>query len=250
MKWRFIDLEVGDAFYNMAVDQVIAEFVSKGESLPTIRFYKWKPAAVSISSYQKESDINLDLCKKLGIDCVRRVTGGRAVYHNSSDFTYSVVMPVNYLDVNKSYKKVCRWIINSLKYLGISSELRNKNDIIVNDKKISGNAAKVLDKKVFLQHGTLVYDLDADLTAELLRIDDKNLIRGKVTSVLEQAKVNEDEVLAALKKSFLKNKRYEIGGLSDKEKKRVEEVIKECKSLEKNGKTENRGACYTIWGDN
>lgn len=76
MKWRFIDLEVNDAFYNMAVDQAVSESVYRKEALPTIRLYRWSPAAVSLSSYQDESDVDLELCKKLGIDCVRRVTGG------------------------------------------------------------------------------------------------------------------------------------------------------------------------------
>ncbi len=250
MKWRFLSLETKDAFYNMAVDQAVAEFVSQGKSLPTIRFYKWKPAAVSLSSYQNGSDVDLGLCKSLAIDCVRRVTGGRAVYHDCSDFTYSVAMPVKSLSIDKHYKKVCGWIVKSLKHLRINSELKNKNDIIVSGKKISGNAAKILNNNLFFQHGTLVYDLNVGLTASLLKIKDKSLIKDKVTSILEQVSVDESKVYSALKKGFLENKDYEIGCLSRDELKRVEELVEEYKVLDSKDKTKSRGACYLIWGDN
>lgn len=249
MKWRFLDLETNNAFYNMAVDQAISEFVSRKESLPTIRFYKWKPAAISLSSYQTEFDIDLDLCKKLGIDCVRRVTGGRAVYHDYSDFTYSVIMPVKSLDIYVSYRKVCGWIIKSLKNLGINSELINKNDIIVKGKKISGNASKFFNRNTFLQHGTVIYDFNTDLNADLLKIKDKSLIKDRVTSILEQVNVDESTVYEALKKGFLEGKNYEVGSLSEKELKRVEELIGEYKILNKDKKNQKRSACYLIWGD-
>lgn len=249
MKWRLISLETNNAFYNMAVDQAIAESVYKTESLPTIRFYKWNPAAVSLGNYQKELDINLDLCKKLGIDCVRRITGGRAIYHNLNDITYSVVMPLKSIDIHESYKKVCGWLLDSLNLLGINSQIRNKNDIVVNKKKISGNAAKILNSNIFLQHGTLICDLNNDLTANLLKIKDKSLIGDRVTSVLEHASVSENVIYAALKKGFLKDKDYEISNLNEKEMKRVNVLIREYKSLKKRNNGQNRGSCYLNWGD-
>lgn len=115
-------------------------------------------------------------------------------------------MPAKSLDINKLYREVCAWMIGSLKHLGIKSELKNKNDVIVCDKKISGNAAKILNNSVFLQHGTLVYDVDVNLTASLLKVSDKSLIKGKVTSVLEHVKTDESSVIGALKKVSLKGR--------------------------------------------
>ena len=88
MKWRLIEQEAYDAAANMAIDQAICESVALEKELPTIRFYKWLPSSVSIGAYQNHSDIDLAACKKFGIGCVRRMTGGRAVFHDKNNFTY------------------------------------------------------------------------------------------------------------------------------------------------------------------
>lgn len=68
--------------FNMAMDEVLSQNIRK-LSPPTIRLYNWKPSAVSIGYFQGIKDVvNLEACKEKGIDCVRRWTGGGAVYHD------------------------------------------------------------------------------------------------------------------------------------------------------------------------
>ena len=95
MRWRIVGLETHDAYFNMAIDEVLLERVSEKLSPPTIRFYRWSPSAVSIGRFQSmEEEVNVERCRETGVDYVRRITGGGAVYHdNGGEITYSLVAP-------------------------------------------------------------------------------------------------------------------------------------------------------------
>jgi len=80
MNWRLIEQQAYNAAMNMAIDEDVYESVASGKQLPTIRFYKWKNNSVSLGTFQNQSEINLEKCKKNNVDVVRRITGGRAVY--------------------------------------------------------------------------------------------------------------------------------------------------------------------------
>lgn len=253
MDWRLLEQQTYDAAMNMAIDEAIYESVASGKQLPTIRFYKWKNNSVSLGAFQNQDEINLEECKKNNVDVIRRITGGRAVYHDKKDFTYSIVAPIKIFDnsVSNAYKEICSWIINSLKDLGIKSKLENKNDIIVNNKKISGNAAKLMEKGIYLQHGTLVYDLDFNLMPKVLNIS-KDLAKEKIASILQFKKINQNEVYNSLKNSFSKCKEIKIEKLSKEELKRAEELAKtKYNSIEvdKDVLLRNKGACYVLSGN-
>ena len=87
-RWRVIDTGANDGAYNMAADQVLAQGLAKS---PVLRFYDWDPPAVSCGYGQRsEREVDSAVCSALGIDIVRRPTGGRAVLH-WEELTYSVV---------------------------------------------------------------------------------------------------------------------------------------------------------------
>ncbi|MHA1896524.1 MAG: lipoate--protein ligase family protein, partial [Promethearchaeota archaeon] len=92
--WRVLPFMIADGPTNMAIDEAI--LIARTEDLVpnTIRFYRWKPSTASIGSHQSLSDeINLEAAKKLGVDVVRRISGGGAVYHDlKNEITYSVIV--------------------------------------------------------------------------------------------------------------------------------------------------------------
>lgn len=74
----------------MAIDEAIFRGVITSKTESTIRFYGSEPEAVSIGYFQDaKKDLNLGQCRHDGIDVVRRITGGRAVFH-CNEITYSV----------------------------------------------------------------------------------------------------------------------------------------------------------------
>lgn len=252
MRYRLIEQESYDAAMNMAIDHAIYESVANDRELPTIRFYKWLPSSISLGAYQNPNEINLEECKKNNIGVVRRMTGGRAVFHDKADFTYSIIAPIKVFDysIENAYREICSCIINALHELGINAALENKNDIVVNGKKISGNAAKLMEKGIYLQHGTLVYNIDFEIMPKILNIS-KFLARDKIASVSEFKKVAQGQVYQTLKNNFIKDKNIEIKKISKDEFKRAEELARiKYSSIElpKNTIMKNKGVCYVVSG--
>jgi len=77
---------------NMAVDSWLATRKPLGESEGVLRIYRWRPAGISIGRNQRwERALNCSALRA-GEVAVRRITGGRAIYHDSHELTYSFVM--------------------------------------------------------------------------------------------------------------------------------------------------------------
>src|SRR5688500_10847326 len=113
--WRVLDTGPADAFTNMAVDEALLERHAAQALLPTLRFYAWSPAALSLGYGQPlASDIDLSCCQAMGIDVVRRTTGGRAVLHDH-EVTYSVIIreddPLAAAGILASYLTISRALI-------------------------------------------------------------------------------------------------------------------------------------------
>ena len=125
MNWRILPYGENDAYLNMAIDEAICESVAAGGP-PTLRFYGWRPSAVSLGYFQCiEHEVDLAACEGAGIDIVRRRTGGGAVYHDQDgEITYSVIASETAFPkgILESYREICGWIIDSLALLGMYAE--------------------------------------------------------------------------------------------------------------------------------
>jgi lipoyl(octanoyl) transferase len=126
-RWRLLDTGPADAFTNMAVDEAILEAFAVEGGTTAVRFYSWSPPAVSLGYAQSiEREIDLRQCTALGIDVVRRPTGGRAVLHDH-EVTYSLVIGANDPRVSSgilaAYLTISQALIRGLSYLGITAEL-------------------------------------------------------------------------------------------------------------------------------
>ena len=215
MKWRLIGPETWDAYMNMALDEACMEAVGNGAP-PTIRFYEWSPSAVVIGYFQKiHNEVDVKLCKRLGIDVVRRISGGGAMYLDTNgEITYSLIAPQHILsnDINECYRTVCKHIIDALESIGIHAEFKPINDIVVSGKKISGNALTRCNGATMV-HGTLLYDLNLKDMFKVLRvggekISDKGISAAeeRVTSVRHNTITSKDDVKKALMDAFSADK--------------------------------------------
>ncbi len=231
-RWRVLRYETSSAAMNMSLDEAIAEAVSFRVAGPTLRFYGWEPAAVSIGRFQAlEEVVDLEGCKRLGVDVVRRSTGGGAVFHDSGkELTYSVICPEDMMpkDINEAYREIGGWIVNALKFLGIEGAFEPINDVLVNGKKISGSAQS-RRQGIFVQHGTLLFDIDRVRMFSVLKVPPEKVdAQGleqpadRVTSVREQKKVPWEYFTAAMANAFILNKEWYIGDLTADELTRAE----------------------------
>lgn len=186
--WNFINTGSKNPYYNMAMDEALLNFVSRGEIDPVIRFYTWNPATLSIGYFQRlQKEIDIDKVKEKGFGLVRRQTGGRGVLHDK-ELTYSVIVPESHPNmpstVTEAYRVISQGLLEGYKELGLdayfaipkSKEEREKlkqprsavcfdapswYELVVEGRKIAGSA-QTRQKGVILQHGSLLQDVDVD----------------------------------------------------------------------------------------
>ncbi len=233
MIWRLLPLATERGAMNMAIDEAVAEGLRDGVSPPTVRFYSWSPGAVSIGCFQSaREEVDVDTCARLGVDVIRRRTGGGAVYHDpDGEITYSVIAPEATFgnDIHTSYRLICGYIIDALGHLGIPSEFRPINDITVGGKKISGSA-QTRRGGVFLQHGTLLLSFDSERMSLLrpspakLSARNSKSVEDLLTSVRSCCSASRDEVLDALRKGLRPLGEMRDAGLTIEERARANEI--------------------------
>ncbi|MFH1101716.1 MAG: biotin/lipoate A/B protein ligase family protein [Methanobacteriota archaeon] len=213
-QWRFLQTGYGSAFSNMAIDRAILVANSEGRVPPTVRFYGWRPSAISLGYFQSISEeVDLKACQHHGVDVVRRITGGGAVFHDS-ELTYSIVVPESHPEISRnileSYGRICGALIRGFKEIGIMSTYAPINDIIVEGKKISGNA-QTRKMNTVLQHGTILMDVDVETMFSLLQVPNEKIkdkliadVKQRVTSIKHVLgrMLSFEEVAVAMKTGF------------------------------------------------
>jgi lipoate-protein ligase A len=157
------------ALFNMAAD----EYLLSEYRLPTLRIYSWQPQAISLGRFQAINQVvNLSICREQNITVIRRTTGGGAVFHDQ-EITYSLIIAQNLdsrlTDLSESYRFINQPIIDTLRQIGVRAKFVPINDLVVNDKKISG-CAQTRKQGIILQHGTILFDLDLPLMFSCLKI--------------------------------------------------------------------------------
>ena len=240
--WRLLLTGDHSAKENMAIDKAILVAHSKGLVPPTVRFYRWRPSAISIGYFQRLSEeVDLASCDAHGIDYVRRITGGGAVFHED-ELTYSIVISESHPSIPKhileSYALICQAIIEGFSVLNIPSDYAPINDILVNGKKISGNA-QTRKLRTVLQHGTILMDVDVDKMFSVLKVPNEKIKDKLITNVKERVTslrhvtgepIFFDTVADAMKQGFEKtfNVTLEEGVITEDELQLSEGFVKDC----------------------
>jgi len=198
-KWRLLDTGLNDAFYNMALDEAIAIARSKNLVPNTLRFFRWNPSAVSIGYFQSmEEEVDIKACEEMGIDYIRRRTGGGAVYHDrDGELTYSIIVNEDHRlisrDFQKTYYTLCSGLVSGLRRLGVPAEFKLINDIVAKGKKISGNA-QTRGMNVVHQHGTILREVKPALMFRVLKVPSEK-IRDKLIRSVEERLTSVNAVL-------------------------------------------------------
>ncbi|PWB97945.1 lipoate--protein ligase family protein [Salinibacterium hongtaonis] len=173
--WKLIHGEALPPRLHLALDQVLTEEVGEGRRGPTLRIWEWNEPAVVIGSFQSlKNEVDLANAEKYGIDVVRRISGGGAMFMEAGGIiTWSLYVPgdlVQGLTFADSYAFLDEWAVTALKSLGIDASYQPLNDITSPSGKIGGAAQKRLGNGAVLHHVTMSYDMDRDRMVEVLRI--------------------------------------------------------------------------------
>jgi lipoate---protein ligase len=201
-KIRVLETGYNPATLNMAIDEALIENI--GEA-PVLRIYGWRPAAISVGYFQSiKEEVDLEKCSQLGVDVVRRLTGGGAVLHEF-ELTYSFITKQYPQNIMESCRWICDAIVMSINRLGFDASFVPLNDIVVNGKKVSGSA-QTRRKGVLLQHGTLLLGVDVDKMFSVLKVPSEKL-RDKIIKDVKERVTNLagttfDDMASSLKTGF------------------------------------------------
>src|SRR6202171_6546797 len=189
--WRLLIDPPGPGAWNMAVDEVLLDGVAAGNAPPTLRFYEWAPPCLSLGYFQAFEVVDVAGCHRLGVDIVRRPTGGRAILHDH-ELTYSVALPLSLLGddggVLPSYHRLSLALERGLKQLGVPVVLApesaaqrapdhgpacfdrpSAHEILLGGRKLVGSA-QVRRATAILQHGSILIEPRIDRMLACLRL--------------------------------------------------------------------------------
>ena len=235
--WGFIDSGEGSPSFNMALDEALLDWHSKGQIPPIIRFYGWNPATLSIGYFQKvDKEIDLDKVKEHHLGFVRRPTGGRGVLHDQ-ELTYSVIVSEAHPDmpktVTEAYRVISEGILKGFQLLGLDAyfavpktaeerdSLKNPRsavcfdapswyELVVEGRKVAGSA-QTRQKGVILQHGSILLDIDEDKLFSLFKYPNERVkermqkaFSNKAVAIndISSRKIEVEEAKRAFKEGF------------------------------------------------
>lgn len=182
----YLDLTTTDAAFNLAAEQYVFD------SLPRDRMYflLWQNrSAVIIGKYQNTlAEINRPFVEQRGIQVVRRLSGGGAVYHDLGNLNFTFITDAGDTET-LDMKLFCAPVVRTLAALGVEASVNGRNDISIDGQKFSGNSQYLRSGRI-MHHGTLLFDSDLSVVTQALRVDPAKIqakglksVRSRVTNI-------------------------------------------------------------------
>ncbi|MCB2194513.1 MAG: lipoate--protein ligase [Bacteroidetes bacterium] len=172
-------------YFNLAAE----EYVLRNFKGNCFMLWRNRPSIIVGKHQNTLSEINVDYVKEHNIDVVRRLSGGGAVFHDLGNLNFTFIKNAENEDTLVDFKKYVIPILEVLQHLGVNAKFEGRNDIMIDGRKISGNAEHVFKKRV-LHHGTLLFssqmaDLSNALKVNPLKYQDKGVksVRSRVTNI-------------------------------------------------------------------
>lgn len=186
-------------YRNIATEYYFLRNVDKN----TLIFYLWQNRhTVVIGKHQnpfRECKVN-KLLQEGGF-LARRISGGGAVYHDLGNLNFTFVTHRTHFDIAKQTEVICL----ALRKLGVAAEATGRNDIVVNGRKISGNAYYQTQENCY-HHGTILINADIEKMVNMLTVDVDKMLSHSVASVKSRVvnlkeclpKITQDDIVRVL----------------------------------------------------
>ena len=209
---------------NIAHDQAMIDAHVAGKIGDSFKFIHFKPCALVGRHQDLSQELKLDECERRGVQTVRRITGGGAIYFDEGQLGWALVCDRRTVGGNleEITEKICTAAASGLSTLGIDARFRPRNDIEVDGQKISGTGG-FFDGNTLIFQGTVLIDLDPETMMAVLNVPQHKLAKRDLESAARRVTSlkallgrvpSMAEVQAALLKGFERKLSFEFTHVS------------------------------------
>ena len=225
----YIDHVSTDPAFNLAMEQYVFD------SMPRENEYFWlwrNDNTIVVGKHQNTvQEINKEYVDAHGIQVVRRLSGGGAVYHDLGNVNFTFIADTGDMEQLNLHKFTVP-VVKTLERLGINAQVSGRNDISVDGKKFSGNSQYIRGGRI-MHHGTLMFDSDLSMVQKALMVpaakyESKGFksVRSRVTNLSEYAKAGMtiEEFMDTLKAYMTEGEPVEIYHLTQEDLDKIQKI--------------------------
>lgn len=226
---KYIESPSTDPAFNLALEEYVFEYMDRNQEY----FMLWQNHnTVVIGKNQNTfAEVNQKIADEKHISVVRRLSGGGAVYHDLGNLNFTFILDAkNATDLD--IRLFCQPIVKLLRSLGVPAEANGRNDITVEGKKFSGNSQYLKQGRI-MHHGTLMYNSDLSIIADVLNVSEDKFqskatksVRSRITNIAPYLPNNMPlkEFKSLLLKYILKSDEVKPYVFSDKELEIIQQI--------------------------
>ena len=231
----FIQPKETDAAYHFAAEEFCMS--SMGQTQDIFMLWQTDRCAMLGSNQIAQDEIDFDLAKQHDVQIVRRASGGGTIYTDKGTLLCTRITPFTSGDDAKEIGRtqLADPVIMALQKMGIHAEIKGRNDMLLEGKKISGLAQR-LGKNYLCSHCSLLFDTDLSVLESILTVDESKLknkgissVRSRVTNIRKHLtkKCDTQTFIALFKETLSEILPFEIYSFSNEELSSIEKIREE-----------------------
>lgn len=215
--------------YNLALE----EYLLRGLKKPAIMLWRNSKSVIIGCNQNASLEINEKFALENDITIARRITGGGAVFHDLGNINYTIISE-NVQNVGQ-YDSFTSDLRGFLKELGIDTTLSGRNDILLNNSKICGNA-QAIKGDMLIHHGCILFSTDISKLSGALKVNELKYkyngiksVKSRVVNIVDfiEQKLTPEEFLAKFKDFLIKNNNLEVYHLTEDDMECIDKLYKE-----------------------
>ena len=215
-------------YFNLALEEYLL-----GLKINAIMLWQNEKSIIVGCNQNTSLEVNEEFAINNNIKIARRITGGGAVYHDKGNVNYTIISS-NTSNIG-NYDAFTLDLRDFLASLGLNPTLSGRNDILINNKKICGNA-QAIKNNMFIHHGCILFssntnELSQALNVNELKYESKGIksVKSRVTTIKENINcdLSANDFIKNFSEYLIKKHNLEIYNLKDNDISAVNKLVKE-----------------------